>query len=154
MNLKKKKELAARTLGVGKERIIFNINRLEEIKEAITKQDINQLYKDKAIFVIEIKGTKKKKKRKTRRRAGSRKKRLKNKKREYINVTRKLRRYVSYLKKKGFISKEQTNEIRKKIRARVYKNLSQLKARLSGIVTREVKNEDSKKKKTWMENWL
>ena len=74
MNLEKKKMLAARTLGVGKARIIFNVARINEIKEAITKQDIRDLAADKAILIREIKGTKKKVKRKTRRRAGSIKK--------------------------------------------------------------------------------
>ena len=43
MNLQKKKELAARTLTIGKDRIMFNTSRLDEIKEAITKQDIKDL---------------------------------------------------------------------------------------------------------------
>ena len=45
MNLKKKKSLATRTLKVGKERIVFLKSRLDEIKEAITKQDIKDLKK-------------------------------------------------------------------------------------------------------------
>ena len=40
MNLGKKKQLAARTLGVGKSRVHFVNENLNEIKEAITKQDI------------------------------------------------------------------------------------------------------------------
>ena len=35
MQLSNKKMLAARTLGVGKERVVFNKERLDEIKEAI-----------------------------------------------------------------------------------------------------------------------
>ncbi len=41
MNLSKKKLLAVKTLRVGKERITFSPSRLDEIKEAITKQYIN-----------------------------------------------------------------------------------------------------------------
>ncbi len=59
MNLEKKKKLAARTLNVGKERIIFLKSRLEEIKEAITRQDIKDLHKDGAIIIKEEKGRKK-----------------------------------------------------------------------------------------------
>lgn len=59
MNLKKKKQLAAKTLKVGKERILFLGPRIEEIKEAITKQDIRELKKDGAILIKEIKGRKK-----------------------------------------------------------------------------------------------
>ena len=43
MKLEGKKDLVARTLGVGKGRIVFNVQRLEEIKQAITKQDIKDL---------------------------------------------------------------------------------------------------------------
>ena len=59
MNLRKKKELAARILKVGKERIIFSQQRLNEIKEAITKQDIRDLKRDGAITVREISGRRK-----------------------------------------------------------------------------------------------
>ncbi len=51
MNLRSKKQLAAKTLGVGKKRIIFNINNIPEIKEAITKHDIHTLY-DEGIILI------------------------------------------------------------------------------------------------------
>jgi len=56
MNLRAKKQLAANTLGVGKGRIIFVNERLEEIKEAITKQDMRNLQKDGAIIIREVKG--------------------------------------------------------------------------------------------------
>ena len=43
MNLTKKKELAAKVLKVGKNRIIFVEEHLSEIKEAITRFDIADL---------------------------------------------------------------------------------------------------------------
>jgi len=54
MNLGKKKELAKRTLKVGK----------GEIKEAITKQDIRDLKREGAIVIKNIKGRRKVKKKK------------------------------------------------------------------------------------------
>ena len=78
MQLNKKKELAARTLKVGKGRIVFNKERLSDIKEAITKQDIRELLRDKAIIITAIQGRRKIVKRKTRRRAGSIKKKVKS----------------------------------------------------------------------------
>jgi len=87
MKLEGKKELASRALGIGKKRIVFNKERISEIKEAITKQDIRDLLKDKAIFINEIKGRKKIVRRKTRRRAGSVKKKVNNRKRDYMNIT-------------------------------------------------------------------
>src|SRR3990167_6861646 len=68
MKLDKKKNLAAKTLGVGRDRVIFNINRLDEIKEAITKQDIRDLFSNGAIAVRDIKGRKAVKRRVSRRR--------------------------------------------------------------------------------------
>ena len=59
MNLKTKKMLAQKVLKVGKERIVFLKPRLEEIKEAITRQDIRQLYDEGMIKIKEIKGRRK-----------------------------------------------------------------------------------------------
>ena len=57
MNLSKKKALAARTLNVGKARILFNVQRLGEIKEAITKQDIRDLHKEgRNLYVLDADG--------------------------------------------------------------------------------------------------
>jgi ribosomal protein L19E len=64
MNLEKKKSLAIRTLGIGKDRIKFIKSRIDEIKEALTKKDIKQLVADGAIKIIDIKGKKKVKKKK------------------------------------------------------------------------------------------
>jgi len=66
MNLSKKKELAKRTLKIGKSRIVFLESRLSEIKEAITKQDIRDLKREGAIIIKNIKGRRKVKKRKKR----------------------------------------------------------------------------------------
>ena len=60
MNLKNKKQLASRTLGVGAGRIAFRNERVDEIKEAITKQDIRDLVEAGAIVIKEIKGKRKK----------------------------------------------------------------------------------------------
>ena len=51
MNMGNKKTLAAKTLKVGKDRIVFDKTKLAEIKEAITKEDIRGLVSNKAIAV-------------------------------------------------------------------------------------------------------
>ncbi|MEK6825213.1 MAG: 50S ribosomal protein L19e [Nanoarchaeota archaeon] len=130
MNLEKKKILAAKTFGVGKERIVLNQTRLADIKEAITKQDIRDLFTDKAIVIKEIKGRKSSPKRTTRRRAGSIKKRVKNGKRQYIILTRKLRRHLAELKRKDLIKKENYLTLRKEIRARAFKDKNHFKERI------------------------
>ena len=127
MNLKKKKELAARTLKVGKDRIIFVKERLEEIKEAITKQDIRELQKEGAIVVKAVKGRKKIKKKGGSKSVGNVRKKVNKRKKEYVVMTRKLRKYAAEMKKQGRLSAEEVKSIRKKIRNREFKSKAHLK---------------------------
>jgi len=127
MDLGKKRALAARTLKVGKERIFFVPSRLDEIKEAMTKQDIRDLNREKAILVKEIGGRRIKLKKRTKKGDGSKKKNIKNKKRRYMDLTRKLRTYLKSLKSQGKISKEESKKIRKAIRDKSYRSKAHLK---------------------------
>ena len=133
MNLSKKKALAARVLKVGKERIIFLQPRLDEIKEAITKQDIRDLKKEGAIVIKEIKGRKKSKKKSKERNPGSIRKKVKKRKKEYVIMTRKLRRYVAEMKKQRKLSQDEIKDIRKKIRNRNFRNKAHLKEYIGGL---------------------
>ena len=133
MNLDKRKKLAARTLNVGKDRVSFNTSRLTEIEEAITKQDIKDLYKDGAIMIKDIKGRRKIYKRKTRRNVGSRKKRIINRKQNYVRITRRLRNYLRVLRNKGSIPEEHFSKMRREIKTSVFKNLAQFKERIGGL---------------------
>ena len=56
MNLKKQKEIAARKLNVGKSRIHLNPDNAEEIKEAITGEDIRRLKDEKIITIKKLRG--------------------------------------------------------------------------------------------------
>lgn len=132
MKLEKKKMLVSKTLGVGKDRIIFNSERLPEIKEAITRQDIRDLVANKSIVIREIKGRMKKQKRNTRRRAGSIKKRVKTSKRDYMYLTRKLRNHLFELRKQERVTDEVYQKTRKEIRAGVYRSKGHLNEHLSG----------------------
>lgn len=129
MNLSKKKELAKRVFNVGKERIVFVKSRLDDIKEAITKQDMRDLKTDKAIIIKEIKGRKKAKKKK-RRSTGNIRKKVNRRKKDYVILTRKLRKYVAEMKKQGKISGEEATEIRKRIRNRAFRSKAHLKSYL------------------------
>lgn len=132
MNLSKKKDLARRTLGIGRERIIFLESRLEDIKEAITKQDIRDLQKEGAILIREIRG-KRKAKKKRKRSTGNIRKKIKRRKKDYVIMTRKLRKYVSEMKKMGKISKEDVRDIMKKIRNRIFISKSHLREHINGL---------------------
>jgi large subunit ribosomal protein L19e len=142
MNLRKKRELAARTFKVGKSRILFINSRLAEIKEAITKQDIRDLVISGAIQIKKVKGRRAIERSTSK--IGNGKLRLKTNKRkgEYMKLTRKLRKHVAEMKNNKNLNKNQVQEIREKIRNRHFKSKSHLNEYLGGL-----KHENTKKKK-------
>jgi large subunit ribosomal protein L19e len=133
MKLDRKKELAAKALGVGKGRIIFNVEGLAEIKEAITKQDIKDLANEGIISIRPVKGRKKVTKRKTQRGPGKIKKKVSKRKQVYVKITRKLRDYIQMLKRHAIIDRDLYKDLRKKIRMRVFKSKANLKDYLKGL---------------------
>ncbi len=132
-NLRTRKALAAKVLKVGKNRIHLSNENLAEIKEAITKQDIKDLYKEGFISIKPIKGRKKVKKRKTRRGPGKIKRKVKKRKQVYVKITRKLRNYLKQLKTQKKISNELFLGLRKKIRMRVFRSKAHLKEYLINV---------------------
>jgi large subunit ribosomal protein L19e len=133
MNLAKKKQLAAKLLNVGKNKIKFANDKLPEIKEAITKQDIRDLYKEGFITIKPTVGKRKKHKRKTRIGPGKIRITVKRRKRDYMRITRKLRNYLKELKNRGEINNESYWEIRKKIKRRYFESKAYLKEHLEEI---------------------
>jgi large subunit ribosomal protein L19e len=133
MNLRKKKTLAAKALKVGEKRIVFSTPRLEEIKEAITKQDIKDLKNEGAIMIREVKGRKKAKKRKKGKGAGNVKKKVNVRKKEYATLTRKFRKYTAGLKKTGELDAEEVGDIRKKIRNKFFRSKAHLREHIGGL---------------------
>jgi len=127
MKLDTKKKLAAKALGVGVKRIQFNSERLDEIKEVITRQDVKDLVSSGAINVKESSGRRKNVKRNNRRRIGKIKKKVKTRKQDYVKITRKLRNYLKELRKQDKIDSEEHKSLRKKIRNRVFKSKRNLK---------------------------
>ena len=127
MNLEKRKQLAAKVLGVGKNKIRFDSTKLAEIKEAITKQDIRDFYAEGIITIKDKGGRLVKERRKNRRGAGKVKMKVWNGKRNYIILVRKFRRYVKELKNQGKLNKEQYLGLRKRIKAKEFKDKAHLK---------------------------
>ncbi len=126
MNLKTQRRIAAKVLNVGENRIVFDKLRLEEIKQAITRQDIKDLIKDRAIKIKAGKKKRKKKKRKNRKR-GSIKKRVKKRKEKYVAKIRKIRKFADDQMKIGKIAKELRNKIRIYAKAGQFKSLKAVK---------------------------
>jgi large subunit ribosomal protein L19e len=56
MNLLNKRILAAHVLGVGKDRLWFDMDRAEDIKAAITREDIRVLIREGVIRLKPVKG--------------------------------------------------------------------------------------------------
>ncbi len=109
MTLKVQKRIAGKLLKVGINRVWFDQNRLEEIKEAITRADITHLIRDKAIQAKPEKGISSFRNRKliAQKRKGQRKghgsrkgkptSRLKSKT-VWIRKIRSQRKFIKYLK--------------------------------------------------------
>jgi large subunit ribosomal protein L19e len=127
MKLDKKKKLAAKVLNVGKGKIIFDNARLDEIKEAITRQDIRDLARDGAIKIKQKTGRRKTEKRRNKRKEGNIKKKIKKRKEEYTLTTRKLRNYAKELKRQGRIDILQYKDLRNKIKSKFFKSKGHLK---------------------------
>jgi large subunit ribosomal protein L19e len=126
-NLNKRKELAAKVLGAGKGRIVFDSARLAEIKEAITKQDIRDLFAEGIISVKPKKGRRTVVKRTTRRGIGKIKFNIKDKKRGYIILVRKFRGYLEELRKHGKVDEANYWQLRKKIKSGMFKTKAHFK---------------------------
>ncbi|RME84451.1 MAG: hypothetical protein D6785_05535 [Planctomycetota bacterium] len=133
MNLRSKRELVARMEKVGKDRVRFVRARMEDIKEAITKQDLRELISSGAIIIKPVKGRRKRVKRKNRRGPGKIRKKINTRKRDYVIMTRKLRAYSKAMKKQGVITREEYKEIRKKIRNRFFKSKANLKSYIENL---------------------
>lgn len=133
MKLEGKKQLAARALNVGSGRVVFNINRLSDIKEAITKQDIKDLQNSGAIMINDKKGRRKVQKRKTRRRAGSIRMKVNTRKKDYATLTRKLRTHLVNLKARDKISRDQHETLKKEVRASNFRSLAHMKERVGSL---------------------
>lgn len=150
-NLLNKRNLAAKTLGVGKNRIWFNSENFSDIKEAITKQDIKELYAEGIIAVKPIKGRRKIVRRKIRRGPGKIKRTIKKRKQTYVKITRKLRKYLAELKRLGRINHDLYRELRNKIRMRVFRSKAHLKEYLENKEKLEIKSmaiKNDRKEKT------
>jgi large subunit ribosomal protein L19e len=102
-NLSFQRRLAAKVLGVGKGRIRFNPERLEDLEDAITREDIRRMHRQGAIEVVKPAGTSRGRvrARSGRRGPGSRKGTRESGKRRWIRQVRALRRTLRELRERG-----------------------------------------------------
>jgi len=146
MNSLPQKRLAADVLNVGIHKVWLNPDRITDIKEALTKQDIRDLIKDGA---IKAKATNHKKvKKKTKKRTtGKIKKRPRRRKEKYIMLIRKLRRYLTGLKENKIIISKDYQRLRRLAKAGNFKSIEALKEYVKTVVAKEWVKEKIKEKK-------
>ncbi len=142
MKLKSQKRIAAQVLKVGKTSVKFDPERLSDIKEAITKQDIRGLVNDKAI-TSRPRGSQSKsrlrdrlaQKRKGRQKGAGRKKGKKtariSKKAIWMVKTRIQRSYIKELREKKLIEVKTYRETYKKIKGNYFRSKNHIKLYLT-----------------------
>ena len=144
MKLNTQKVLAAGLLNCSKKRVIFDIERLEEIKEAITKADLRGLIKDKAISAKPIKGIsrgrarkRQEQRRKGRQKGPSSKKGKKTarapKKKVWMKKIRNQRKFLKELKDKKIINKGTNLDLRSKAKGGFFRSKRHIKIFLEKI---------------------
>ncbi len=142
VNLRKKKELAARTLGVGINRIKFDPNYLDDITDAITREDIRSLVTARTILIKRKNGTsrvrarlKHGKMKKHGRGRGSmegKKSARMGKKDAWVRKVRTLRRHLKIMKDRNEITNEKFKLIYKKIKSGQVRSVAHLRELVKG----------------------
>jgi large subunit ribosomal protein L19e len=137
VNLRKKRELIARVLDVGLNRVRFEPDKLDDIADAITREDMRSLIKNGTIWTVKIRGisrSRAEKKLITHRKHGTSagsKKGKKNarvgKKDVYVKRTRAMRRHLKILKARNEINRETFWALYKKIKVGNCRSLSHLR---------------------------
>ena len=116
------RRIAADILGVGERRIRFDPEKISDVKNAMTRLDVEDLIKNKTISVLPVKGRKKKEKRK-KRGAGSRKGKPKGKQKEaWMTKIRSQRTLLRKLLESGVLDKENKRYIYLKIKGGAFRN--------------------------------
>jgi large subunit ribosomal protein L19e len=137
VNLRKKRELIARLMGVGVNRVRFEPDKLDDVADAITRENIRSLIKNGTVWTAKVKGTSRaraEKKLKTRRKrglpAGSKKGKKSartGKKELYVRKVRSMRRNLKVLKDRNEITRAVYWLIYKKVNGGQVRSLSHLR---------------------------
>ena len=135
MKLNTQKGIAARIFKVGRGRVWIDPNRMSEIKESITKNDIKALVKDNAIKIRPVRGISKARTRKNkiqkskgrRKGAGSKKGKQTLGKRDWINKIRIQRNFVKELRDKEIVSKKVYQELYLKAKGGFFRSKRHIK---------------------------
>ncbi len=133
MDLSLQKRLASEILGVGKDRIWIDPNKIQEVSKALSRSDILDLIDKGIIRVKQVRGQSrtwanyiKEQKKKGRRRGPGSKKGSKNarsgKKEQWIKRIRAIRKLLRELKEKKIIDKRLYRELYKRAKSNEFKS--------------------------------
>ncbi len=138
MNLRAKRKLAAKVLGVGVDRIKFDPNYLEDVEDAITRADIRSLVTARTIIAKGIKGTSRGRARARHAKAKARgrgkgskegkKTAREGKKEKWVRKVRALRRYIKMLKERKEIDNKTFWHFYDKIKGGEVRSLAHLRS--------------------------
>ena len=138
MNLSQQRKLASKVLGVSPKRIRFDGTRHEDIKEAITREDIRGLVSDGAIIKLQEKGIsqgrarhiKNQKKKGLRKGQGSRKGSAKARsgdKTVWVRKIRVLRKFLRELREKEIVARKTYSSLIRKAKGGFFRNRRHVK---------------------------
>lgn len=141
MDLKNQRRLAAEILGCGENRIWIDPTRMEDVSEAITRNDVRRLIDSKAIKARQKKGVSRgraryltdQKKKGKRRGHGSRrgaKKARTPKKKAWINTIRPIRAQLMEYKRQGKIDTLTYRKLYKRAKGGMFRSKARLDAHL------------------------
>jgi large subunit ribosomal protein L19e len=137
VNLKKKRELVARILGIGANRVRFEPDKLDDIADSITREDLRSLVKRGTIWTTKVKGTSRgraKTKQATRKKSGlgpgskkGKKTARTGKKSAYVTKVRSMRYHLKVMKDRNEINRQTYWLIYKKVDGGQVRSVSHLR---------------------------
>ena len=130
VNIRKKRELIARMLGVGVNRVRFEPDKLDDVADSITRENIRALIKNRTIWTVKPRGTSRARaeaKLTIRRKHGIGPGSKKGKKKIYVAKVRSMRYNLKVLKDRNDINREVYWSLYKKVNGGQVRSLSHLR---------------------------
>lgn len=137
VNLKGKRELVARILGIGANRVRFEPDKLDDIADSITREDLRSLVRRGTIWTTRVKGTSRgraRTKQAIRKKSGlgpgskkGKKTARMGKKSAYVRKIRSMRHHLKVLKDRNEINRQIYWSIYKKINGSQVRSVSHLR---------------------------
>jgi large subunit ribosomal protein L19e len=137
VNLRKKRELIARMLGIGANRVRFEPDKLDDIADSITREDLRSLVKRGTIWTTRVKGTSRgraKTKQAIRKKSGlgpgskkGKKTARMGKKSAYVTKIRSMRHHLKVMKDRNEINRQTFWLVYKKVDGGQVRSVSHLR---------------------------